>query len=216
MHRSSAQRWGEQSMGIRRLIGRLTVPLQIARRRRAHQEKHPDAKIISLGIGDTTEPIPRSIAEAMQQAAAGMATLEGYSGSVAPSQPRLQWRSAQSTKLKMCICKTITSGIVLRTSPDLICDLLVKASLEEDQSLLCRYGAEQGKPELREALCQRFYSHVGRKPGEIFVSDGSKCDIGRLQMMFGADTTVAVQVDFSRKALRMAVYAYIRRLTCSG
>ncbi|CAK0782802.1 LL-diaminopimelate aminotransferase, chloroplastic [Coccomyxa viridis] len=108
---------------------------EIARRRRAHQEKHPDAKIISLGIGDTTEPIPKSIAEAMQQAAAGMATLEGYSG----------------------------------------------------------YGAEQGKGELREALCQRFYSHVGRKPNEIFVSDGSKCDIGRLQMMFGADTTVAVQ-----------------------
>lgn len=35
---------------------------------------------------------------------------------------------------------------------------------------------------------------VGRKPGEIFVSDGSKCDIGRLQLMFGADVTVALQV----------------------
>jgi hypothetical protein len=34
-------------------------PAQIARRRRAHQEKHPDAKIISLGIGDTTEPLPQ-------------------------------------------------------------------------------------------------------------------------------------------------------------
>lgn len=54
--------------------------MQIGRRRRAHQEKHPDARIISLGIGDTTEPIPKSIAEAMQKAAAGMATLEGYSG----------------------------------------------------------------------------------------------------------------------------------------
>ena len=46
---------------------------------------------------------------------------------------------------------------------------------------------------MREALCSRFYEHVGRKPNEIFVSDGSKCDIGRLQMMFGSDTTVAVQ-----------------------
>jgi len=54
--------------------------VQIGRRRRAHQEKHPDAKIISLGIGDTTEPIPKSIAEAMQKAAAGMGTTEGYSG----------------------------------------------------------------------------------------------------------------------------------------
>ena len=53
---------------------------QIARRRRAHQEKHPDARVISLGIGDTTEPIPRYIADAMQRAAAGLGTLEGYSG----------------------------------------------------------------------------------------------------------------------------------------
>jgi hypothetical protein len=28
----------------------------------------------------------------------------------------------------------------------------------------------------------------------VFVSDGSKCDIGRLQLMFGADVTVALQV----------------------
>ena len=63
--------------------------------------------------------------------------------------------------------------------------------------MMCRYGAEQGKPQLREALCDRFYSHVGRKPSEIFVSDGSKCDIGRLQMMFGSDTTVAVQASLS-------------------
>ena len=58
----------------------------------------------------------------------------------------------------------------------------------------CRYGAEQGQGPLREALCQRLYSTVGRKPSEVFVSDGSKCDIGRLQLMFGADVTVALQV----------------------
>ena len=54
--------------------------LQIARRRRAHQEQNPDAKVISLGIGDTTEPIPKYIAESMQKAAAGLGTIEGYSG----------------------------------------------------------------------------------------------------------------------------------------
>ena len=54
--------------------------LQIARRRRAHQEKNPDAKIISLGIGDTTEPIPPYITAAMEKAGKGMGTLEGYSG----------------------------------------------------------------------------------------------------------------------------------------
>jgi hypothetical protein len=60
----------------------LGLSYQIGRRRRAHQEKNPDAKIISLGIGDTTEPVPKSIADAMQKAAAGLATLEGYSGCV--------------------------------------------------------------------------------------------------------------------------------------
>ncbi len=56
------------------------------------------------------------------------------------------------------------------------------------------YGAEQGRGDLREALQSAFYSNVGIKANEIFVSDGSKCDIGRLQMMFGADVSVAVQV----------------------
>lgn len=58
----------------------LTVCLQIARRRRAHQEANPDAAIISLGIGDTTEPIPPFIVDAMMKAAEGLGTLEGYSG----------------------------------------------------------------------------------------------------------------------------------------
>lgn len=30
-----------------------------------HSQKHPDAKIIRLGIGDTTEPVPNCIAFAM-------------------------------------------------------------------------------------------------------------------------------------------------------
>ena len=32
------------------------------------------------------------------------------------------------------------------------------------------------------------------KASEVFVSDGSKCDIGRLQLMFGKGISVAVQV----------------------
>jgi LL-diaminopimelate aminotransferase len=40
---------------------------QIARRRTAHLLKHPDAKILSLGIGDTTEPIPEVITNAMAE-----------------------------------------------------------------------------------------------------------------------------------------------------
>lgn len=56
------------------------------------------------------------------------------------------------------------------------------------------YGVEQGQTPLREAIQQRLYSKVGRTASEIFVSDGSKCDIGRLQLMFGADVSVACQV----------------------
>ena len=31
------------------------------------------------------------------------------------------------------------------------------------------------------------------KPSELFVSDGSKCDLTRLQLMFGAGQTIALQ-----------------------
>ena len=54
--------------------------MQIAKRRQKHLADNPDAKIISLGIGDTTEPIPPFISAAMAKAAEGLGTLEGYSG----------------------------------------------------------------------------------------------------------------------------------------
>lgn len=53
---------------------------QIAKRRQKHLAENPGAKIISLGIGDTTEPIPPFISKAMAEAAQGLGTLEGYSG----------------------------------------------------------------------------------------------------------------------------------------
>ena len=56
------------------------LALQIAKRRNAHLAENPDAKIISLGIGDTTEPIPSFISNAMAEASVGLGTLEGYSG----------------------------------------------------------------------------------------------------------------------------------------
>lgn len=110
--------------------------LQIARRRNAHQEANPDAKIISLGIGDTTEPIPPYIVEGLKKGAEKLGSREGYVG----------------------------------------------------------YGPEQGYQPLREAICNRLYKDCGLTAGDIFVSDGSKCDIGRLQMMFGSDISVALQV----------------------
>lgn len=96
--------------------------------------KHPDASLISLGIGDTTEPIPPFIAEALVKASAALGTKEGYSG----------------------------------------------------------YGPEQGQKLLREKIADKLYD--GRvKADEIFISDGAKCDLGRMQMLFGSDVSIAVQ-----------------------
>lgn len=107
---------------------------EIARRRRAFAAAHPDVRLISLGIGDTTEPLTPHIASRLAKYAAGLGTPGGYSG----------------------------------------------------------YGDEQGLTSLRERIAAVVYgSRVG--PDEVFVSDGAKCDIGRLQLLFGRDVEVAVQ-----------------------
>ena len=113
---------------------------EIARLRSAHLAENPEAKIISLGIGDTTEPIPEPIVNGMVESAKGLGTMEGY-------------------------------------------------------GKYGGYGAEQGQGPLREAIAKRFYSNVSDvvDEGDIFVSDGSKCDIGRLQMCFGSGKSVSVQ-----------------------
>lgn len=108
---------------------------EIGRRRTAHMQKYPDAQVISLGIGDTTEPIPEVITSAMAQRSHALSTVEGYSG----------------------------------------------------------YGAEQGDKRLRAAIASTFYGNLGIEDGDIFVSDGAKCDIGRLQMLFGSNVSMAVQ-----------------------
>mmetsp|Transcript_32702 Transcript_32702/g.81158 ORF Transcript_32702/g.81158 Transcript_32702/m.81158 type:complete len:363 (+) Transcript_32702:381-1469(+) len=54
------------------------------------------------------------------------------------------------------------------------------------------YGAEQGVGDLRAKIAKKLYNDL-ILPEEVFVSDGSKCDIGRLQMMFGSALTSAVQ-----------------------
>ncbi|XP_059445937.1 LL-diaminopimelate aminotransferase, chloroplastic-like [Corylus avellana] len=108
---------------------------EISRRRAAHLLKYPDAQVISLGIGDTTEPIPEVITSAMEMRSRALSTLEGYSG----------------------------------------------------------YGAEQGEKALRAAIASTFYRNLGIEEDDIFVSDGAKCDLSRLQVVFGANVTIAVQ-----------------------
>jgi len=101
-------------------------------------KKNPGAKIISLGIGDTTEPIPKPITDGMVAAAAALGTAEGYSA---------------------------TGG----------------------------YGPDGGQMALREAIVEKLYPGTPITFADIFVSDGSKCDISRMLQMFGSGRKVAVQ-----------------------
>ena len=54
---------------------------EIKRRTQAFREAHPEARVISLGIGDVTQPLPPAVVEALEQASReqGRAeTLKGY------------------------------------------------------------------------------------------------------------------------------------------
>jgi len=56
------------------------------------------------------------------------------------------------------------------------------------------YGPEQGYEFLARAVIENDFQPRGVElaPEEIFISDGSKCDTGNLQEIFGLDNTVAV------------------------
>ncbi|MBP5442470.1 MAG: LL-diaminopimelate aminotransferase [Treponema sp.] len=123
----------ERNSGFGNLAAGYLFP-EVAKRRREYQAKHPDAKIISLGIGNTTEPLTPHIAKAMADYARGLGTASGYSG----------------------------------------------------------YGDEQGNTELREKIAEVLYKGMANAD-EIFISDGAKCDIARVQTLFGRKTPIAVQ-----------------------
>lgn len=118
---------------LAKLSGGYLFP-EIAKRSQQLLKNSPDVDLISLSIGDTTQPLPPHITRGLLQAAEGMGTKEGYRG----------------------------------------------------------YGPAFGLPELREKIAQHFYSNlVGAE--DVFISDGAKCDLGRLQVLFGSNTSVAVQ-----------------------
>ncbi|MCK4294488.1 MAG: LL-diaminopimelate aminotransferase [Planctomycetes bacterium] len=109
---------------------------EINRRVCAFKAKNPDAKIISLGIGDVTQPLPPAIIEAMQRAVDEMAAADTLHG----------------------------------------------------------YGPEQGYDFLIEAIIENDYISRGvdLDLSEVFISDGSKCDTGNIQEIFGQDNIVAI------------------------
>lgn len=53
---------------------------EIGRRRRAFQAAHPDAKVISMGIGDVTQPLAAAVVAAMKKAADEMGRAETFHG----------------------------------------------------------------------------------------------------------------------------------------
>jgi len=109
---------------------------EIGRRRTAYLEENPEMadRLISLGIGDTTMPIPPHILSGLVEGATKLGTQDGYIG----------------------------------------------------------YGPEQGQGLLREKIASVLYKGL-IEPEEVFVSDGAKCDIMRVQQMFGNNVVSAVQ-----------------------
>ena len=53
---------------------------EIARRVKAFQEAHPDARVIRLGIGDVTQPLPPAVIRALHEAVDEMARPETFRG----------------------------------------------------------------------------------------------------------------------------------------
>ena len=107
---------------------------EINRRKNKVIQDNPDAEIISLGIGNTTEPLTPFVVDGLKQAVEQMGSVDGYSG----------------------------------------------------------YGDEQGMTALRELAAKQLYGGIV-EADELFISDGSKCDIARLQVLFGSEVSVAVQ-----------------------
>ncbi len=118
---------------LARLKGNYLFP-EIGERTRQFLKQNPNAQLISLGVGDTSEPIAPCVAEALQRASSTLATRKGYTG----------------------------------------------------------YGPEQGSPLLREKIATTLYSNRVDVE-EVFISDGAKCDLGRLQTLFGNKISIAVQ-----------------------
>eukprot|EP00915_Cephaloidophora_sp_WS-2016_P003605 GHVH01004863.1.p1 GENE.GHVH01004863.1~~GHVH01004863.1.p1 ORF type:complete len:406 (-),score=44.82 GHVH01004863.1:1067-2284(-) len=123
----------KRNNGFSRLKGNYLF-LEIANRKSKFLKENPQANLISLGIGDTTEPLPPSVTDAMRAYADKLGTKDGYSG----------------------------------------------------------YPDYNGSSALRHLISEHVY-HNRVSPDEIFISDGSKPDLARMQLMFSRDCSIAVQ-----------------------
>ena len=86
-------------------------------------------------------------------------------------------------------------GDVTRALPDSIIAAFHKGVEEMGDDRTFRgYGPEQGYEFLRAAIAENDYRSRGAEvePGEIFVSDGAKCDTGNFQEILVSDARIAV------------------------
>ena len=86
-------------------------------------------------------------------------------------------------------------GDVTESLPQACCQAMKRAVDEmSDRATFRGYGPEQGYAWLREAIAEHEYAARGCSvdPGEIFISDGTKCDTGNILDILGDDNTIAV------------------------
>jgi LL-diaminopimelate aminotransferase len=65
---------------------------EITRRTGAYLENHPDVKVMRLGIGNTTEPLPPSVIERLHHAVEKLAAVQTYTGYADGSEGELDLR----------------------------------------------------------------------------------------------------------------------------
>src|SRR5512147_438476 len=109
---------------------------EIGRRVRAFAAANPSAKVIRLGIGDVTRPLPPAVLSAFHDAVSELG----------------------------------------------------------DEKTFMGYGPEQGYGFLIDTLIEKAYAPLGvpLQQGEIFISDGSKCDTANILDIFALDNRVAI------------------------
>jgi LL-diaminopimelate aminotransferase len=108
----------------------------IAKKVNSFKITHPKDKIIRLGIGDVTQPLPEAVRTAMHKAVDDMGNKDTFHG----------------------------------------------------------YGPDQGYAFLIDAIIKNDYASRGITidPGEVFVSDGAKCDTGNIGDILRHDNSIGV------------------------
>jgi hypothetical protein len=94
----------ERNPNFAKLAGGYLFP-EIGRRRNEYLKKNPDmaSRIISLGIGDTTQPIPEHILSGLQYGANKLGVKSTYTG---------YGNEAGNTNLREKIAKTLYNGLI--------------------------------------------------------------------------------------------------------